>query len=137
MNSANNSAYTKDTSPIQDAISRQAVDQKLGCIEAISIAAELNILPQTVGRTLDQMNYRITHCQLGLFGHSPQKKIVIAEKNVPSELKASIEAAAKDGPLPCLAAWNIADDKQIPKTAVSNACEGLGIKISPCQLGAF
>jgi hypothetical protein len=132
-----NPTITEDTSSIQHTISRKAIDRKLGCIAAFESAAELGISPQTVGQTLDQMDYRITHCQLGLFGHSPDKKIVIPEKNIRPELKAAIETAAKDSPLSCLEAWNIAAKLQIPKTAVSNACEGMGIKISPCQLGAF
>jgi hypothetical protein len=128
---------TEDTSSIQQSISRKAVDGKLGCIAAFEISAELRISSQSVGQTLDQMDCRITHCQLGLFGYSPAKKIVIPEKNIRPELKAAIEAAASDNRLSCLNAWDIAAKLQIPKTDVSNACEGMGIKISPCQLGAF
>ena len=83
------------------------------------------------------MNCRITYCQLGLFGHSPEKKIVRPEKAVDLRLKTVIEAAAEDGRLSCLKAWDIAAQLQIPKIAVSNACEGLGMRIKPCQLGAF
>ncbi|MBI5590117.1 MAG: hypothetical protein HY881_06500 [Deltaproteobacteria bacterium] len=122
---------------IQQAISQQAIDRKLGCVAAFEIAAKLNVSPKAIGRAMDQMNYRIIHCQLGLFGHSPEKKIVIPEKNVRPELKVAIETAAKDGRLSCLKAWDIAAQLRIPKIVVSNACEGLGLKIKPCQLGAF
>jgi hypothetical protein len=127
----------EDTARIQQAISHQAANRKLGCAAAFDIAAQLNVSPQTMGHTLDQMDYRITHCQLGLFGYSPEKKIVAPEKNIGSNLKAAIESAAKDGCLSCLEAWGIAGTLQIPKIAVSNACEGLGMRIKPCQLGAF
>jgi PIN domain nuclease of toxin-antitoxin system len=83
------------------------------------------------------MDYRITHCQLGLFGHSPEKKIVTPEKTIGIGLKTALEAATENGRLSCLTAWEIAEQLQIPKIAVSNACEGLGMKIKPCQLGAF
>jgi hypothetical protein len=126
---------------IRQAISRQAVNlklgQKLGCAAAFEIAEELHASPKAIGRALDQMDYRITHCQLGLFGHSPEKKIVVPEKNVSPGLKAAIETAAKDGRLSCLKAWEIAVALQISKITVSNACEGLGMRIKPCQLGAF
>ncbi len=127
----------EDNSRIHQTISQMAVDRKLRCDTAFVIAAKLSVSPKAVGRTLDQMDYRITHCQLGLFGHSPEKKIVIPEKAADLRLKAVIEAAAKDGRLSCLKVWDIAEQFQIPKIDVSNACEGLAIKIKPCQLGAF
>jgi hypothetical protein len=133
----NNSDTDKDASRIQQAISRQAIDQKLGCVGAFKIATELNVPPIAIGKALDQMDYRITHCQLGLFGHSPEKKIVIPEKAIDLGLKTAIEAAAEDGRLSCLKAWDIAVKLQISKISVSNACEGLGMRIKPCQLGAF
>jgi hypothetical protein len=133
-----NTPHTDDNTPrILQAIAQQAVNQKLGCTAAFEIAAELHASPKAIGRALDQMDYRITHCQLGLFGHSPEKKIVIPEKNVSPGLKAAIETAAKDGRLSCLKAWEIAVALQISKITVSNACEGLGMRIKPCQLGAF
>ncbi len=133
-----NTPDTDDNTPrILQAIAQQAANQKLGCAAAFEIAAELNVSPKAVGRALDQMDYRITHCQLGLFGHSPEKKIVIPEKNISPGLKAAIETAAKDGRLACLKAWEIAVALQISKITVSNACEGLGMRIKPCQLGAF
>lgn len=145
MKPDNNPDTFEDTSRIEQAISQQAVnvkpgqkpEQKLGCIAAFDIAAKLKVSPKAVGRTLDQMNYRITHCQLGLFGYSPDKKIVIPEMDVSPELKAAIEAAAEDGRLSCLKAWDIAAAFQVSKISISNACEGLGMKIKPCQLGAF
>jgi hypothetical protein len=127
----------EDTARIQQAVSRKAIDKKLGCAAAFEIATELNVSPGAVGRTLDQMDYRMTQCQLGLFGHSPEKKIVTPETTIEIRLKIAIEAAVKDGRISCLKAWNIAAQLQIPKITVSNACEGLGIKIKPCQLGAF
>ncbi|MFH0996792.1 MAG: hypothetical protein V1844_15045 [Pseudomonadota bacterium] len=137
MKPDNNPVPVEDTSRIQQAISRQAIDQKLGCHTAFEIATQLNVSPRSIGRALDQMDCRITHCQLGLFGHSPEKKIVTPEKNIGPDLKAAIESAVKDGSLSCLKAWDIAGALQIPKITVSNACEGLGMRIKPCQLGAF
>lgn len=141
MEPDNNPDTDDKTFRIQQAISRQAFNLKLGqkldCVAAFEIAEILNVSPKTVGRVLDQMDYRIIHCQLGLFGHSPEKKIVIPEKDISPELKAAVETAAKDCRLSCLKAWDIAASLQISKITVSNACEGLGLRIKPCQLGAF
>jgi hypothetical protein len=126
-----------DTARIQHAISQKAIDKKLGCAAAFEIAVELNVSPRAVGRAMDNMDYRMIQCQLGLFGHSPEKKIVTPEKTIEIRLKTAIDAAAEDGRISCLKAWNISDQLQIPKMTVSNACEGLGIKIKPCQIGAF
>jgi hypothetical protein len=127
----------EDTSRIQKAISQQAINQKLGCVAAFEIASKLNVSPKTIGQVLDQMDFRITHCQLGLFGHSPGKKIVTPDKAVDLKLKTVLDAEVEDGRLSCLKAWDIAARLQLPKIAVSNACEGLGMRIKPCQLGAF
>jgi hypothetical protein len=132
-----NPDITEDTTRIQQAISQLAVDKKLGCATAFEIAAKLKVSPRAIGRTMDQMDYRIINCQLGLFGHSPEKKIVTPEKSVNLRLKTPIEAGAEDGRISCLKTWDIAAQLQISKITVSNACEGLGIKINHCQLGAF
>ena len=137
MKPDNNPDPVEDISRIQQAISQQAVNQKLACVAAFEIAAKLKVSPKAIGRTLDQMDYRITHCQLVLFGHRPEKKIVTPDKTVDLRLKTAIEAVAEDGRLSCLKAWEIAAQLQSPKLAVSNACEGLGMRIKPCQLGAF
>ena len=137
MKPDNNPDPVEDTSHIQQAISQQAVNQKLGCGMAFEIAAKLNVSPKAIGRALDQMDCRITHCQLGLFGYSPEKKIVTPDKDIDPGLKTAMEAVAEGGRLSCLNAWDIAAKLRIPKIAVSNACEGLGLRIKPCQLGAF
>jgi len=42
-----------------------------------------------------------------------------------------------DEKLSCAAAWEIAGSLNISRTKVASACEAMGIKIKPCQLGAF
>lgn len=137
MKSSDAPASTEINSRIQQAVTARVTDGKLDCADAFAIAAALNTAPITVGQTLDQMDCRITHCQLGLFGHSPQKKVVIADTSIDATLKTAIESAAGNGHLTCLEAWNITEKLHLSKISVSNACEGMGIKIKPCQLGAF
>jgi len=53
------------------------------------------------------------------------------------DVTAAIRAALVDRRLPCASAWDIAKTFGVRKMVVSAACEALGIKIKPCQLGAF
>ncbi len=84
----------------------------------------------------DRLKIRLTKCQLGLFGYTPEKKIVKPAAEVNDTLKAAIEGAMVDERLPCAAAWDIAAQAGISKMALSAVCEALGIKVKPCQLGA-
>jgi hypothetical protein len=74
---------------------------------------------------------------MGIFGYEPENKAVKPMDVIPEELEKAIRAKIKDGRLQCASAWEIAKALNIPKMDVSSACEGLGIKIKPCQLGAF
>ncbi len=121
---------------IRDEISASAEEDRLSCSAAFQIAEKLNLAASEVGKTLDLMNFRLNKCQLGLFGHSPDRKIVRAEEPA-SELRQAIASAARDRRLSCKEAWEIAKQMNLPKMAVSNACEGMKIRIKPCQLGAF
>ncbi|MFH1983851.1 MAG: hypothetical protein ABIL58_18580 [Pseudomonadota bacterium] len=122
---------------IRKAVIAKAKDGHLPCAAAFSIAHDLAVTPADVGRTVDLMEYRLTHCQLGLFGYQPHKKIVEPAASVSDDLAAAIRAALVSGRLPCREAWAISDALNIGKRVVSGACETLGIKIKPCQLGAF
>jgi hypothetical protein len=90
-----------------------------------------------VGQTADLLNFRLTKCQMGLFGYLPEKKIVTASDGVSKPLAEAIRGGLQQGRLPCQRAWEIAGRLNLSKMAVSSACEALGIKVKPCQLGAF
>lgn len=107
------------------------------CAEAHSIAAKLSVQPSQVGITIDLLEARIVKCKMGLFGYSPQKRIVTPAGSVSAELKNSIESKLADGRISCEHCWEIASKQGIRKLDVAGACEALGIKIKPCQLGAF
>jgi len=109
----------------------------LACAVAFDIAGKLGCTPADIGRTADLLHVNLVKCQLGLFGYKPQKKIV--ESRLPQEpaLVDAIRHGLVDDRLPCQTAWRIAAQFDVPKMTVSGACEALGIKIKPCQLGAF
>ena len=76
-------------------------------------------------------------CQLGLYGYSPEKRIVKPAGNVTQELRNQLDRVAGDGRISCASCWKIAETIGLEKMAVSSACEALAIKIKRCQLGAF
>jgi len=119
------------------AITAAAKQGHLACAKAHEIAQQLNVSPAMVGRTLDLMEFRISHCQLGLFGYGPGKKLVKNTDAVPAAVRQAVVKAAEDDRLPCATAWQIADALGIGRLALANACEALGVRIKPCQLGAF
>ena len=109
----------------------------LACAVAFDIARKLGCTPAEVGRTADLLHISLVKCQLGLFGYKPQKKIVDSRMPQEPALGDAIRDGLVDDRLPCKTAWRIAAQFGVPKMTVSSACEALGIKIKPCQLGAF
>ena len=109
----------------------------LPCAVAFDIATTLGGAPSRVGKTADSMNVSLSKCQLGLFGYTPNKKIVESRTPEQPAVTDAIGGALVDDRLPCAKAWEIATGCGIAKLAVANACEAMGVKIKPCQLGAF
>lgn len=122
-----------------DKIKQNAKNGEVTCAAAHQIAAELNLPPAEIGKAIDLLEYKISKCQLGLFGYGsgPDKKTVEPKAPENQEMEAAIQEALVDQKLSCFDAWSIASRFKVPKLTVSNACEALGIKIKPCQLGAF
>ena len=122
---------------VKDKVLKNAAKGNLACAVAFKIAAELGVPPAEIGKTVDLLDLRLNKCQLGLFGYQPDKKAVKARAPENREMEGAIRNALAGGKLACRDAWDIAGRFKVPKMAVSGACEYLGIKIKPCQLGAF
>jgi len=122
---------------ITKALTAAVSDKEIPCAVAFRVAADLNVSPEETGFTIDSLEITITKCQLGLFGYHPRKKIVTPVDSVSSTLEDAIRQGLINDRLSCAAAWEIAERLGLRKMQVASACETLGIKISPCQLGAF
>jgi hypothetical protein len=122
---------------IREKFEKNTENAKLACAMAFQIADDLQLSPAEIGQAADMLGIRLVKCQLGLFGYTPEKKIVRPAETVERALEDAIRAALQDGRLPCRLAWELAERFQMPKMSVSAACEALGIKVKPCQLGAF
>lgn len=122
---------------IKEQISRRAKNNELPCALAFKIADELNVSAAEVGKTADLLEIMLVKCQLGLFGYSPEKKIVKPKTPENQNLESTIRDSLVDGKLSCQRAWEIARSLDVHKMTVCAVCEQLKIKIKPCQLGAF
>lgn len=123
---------------IEAAVRQQAKDASLPCAVAFDIALKLGATPAEIGRTVDLMEYRLVKCQMGLFGYKDKGKIASPLADPPDDALASaVKTAANDDRLACRDAWEIAARFGIPKLQMGRACETLGVKVKPCQLGAF
>jgi len=112
-------------------------DNHITCAAAHAIAADLSIPPSKVGVTIDLLEARIVKCQMGLFGYSPQKCIVEPAENISAELKNAIDTKQGDQRISCEHCWEIASQQGRRKLEIAGACETMGMKVKPCQLGAF
>lgn len=111
------------------------VDGKLPCTVAFRIAGELGLEPKEVGDLADELDIKISRCQLGLFGQ--EQRMVEPAQDVAEELTERLKTSLVEGRLPCAKAWEIARELGIKRARVGRAADALGIRISQCQLGCF
>jgi len=110
---------------------------KLPCAVAFDIAEHCQTSVLKVGKTVDLAGIRLSKCQLGLFGYSPENKILKTLENLDPELEQAIKAKQQDNVIQCAEIWEIAKNLGLRKLTVSFGCETLKLKIKGCQLGAF
>ena len=122
---------------IAKAVKENQSNNEISCPTAFTIAEDLGVPPGEVGFTIDTLEITIIKCQLGLYGYKPDKKIIKPADQVSPDLEDAIRAGLVNDRFPCAVAWETAERFGIRKMEVSAACEALGIKITPCQLGAF
>jgi len=110
---------------------------KLPCPAAFKVVRRLEVSPQQVGEVADELNVRISRCQLGLFGYGPAGKPLEPAQEVGGELEARVRERVVEGGLPCATIWDIAQERTKKRMDVARAAESLGIRITQCQLGCF
>ena len=127
----------KPNPEVAKAIQEAAEEGQIACARVFEIASASGVSPSEAGKTVDLLKIKLIECQLGLFGHSPERSIVKPAERVSPELESAIRSRLIDDRLPCARAWKIAEDLKLTRMDVSCAAEALRIKIKPCQLGAF
>lgn len=127
---------------LSDAIHEALVGGQLPCAKAFVIARRFGVEPIKVGQEADVLDVRLSKCQLGLFGYGSKAegkhRRVKPMQNVPPRLADAIHTAVgPGGKLTCEGAWRVAKELHVSRQQVSDAAEGLGVRIISCQLGAF
>jgi hypothetical protein len=122
---------------ITEAVKERMSEGKITCAAAHGISKNLDTTPSEIGKTADLMEVRLVKCQLGLFGYEPEKKIVTPAEEIAPDISNAIQESVENNRVSCASCWNIAEKLNCSKIDVSAACEKMGIKVSPCQLGAF
>jgi hypothetical protein len=122
---------------VAKAVMENQSNNEISCATAFTIVDDLGVPPDEVGFTIDKQEITLIKCQLGLYGYKPDRKIVKPADQVSPDLEDAIRAGLVNDRFPCVVAWETAEKFGIRKMEVSSACEALGIKITPCQLGAF
>lgn len=130
-----------NTKKIEEMIRIYPEKDKLPCPVAHFIAASLKVDPEAVGDVATVLNVKLYQCQLGLFGYGRKGisayKILGRPVEVSDSVLEKIKAAATDGTISCRQLWDIADETGVLRPEAGNAADSLGLKITPCQLGAF
>ncbi len=114
-----------------------AKENSVTCSMAHKAALAVKKSPSEIGIQIDLLEYRISECQMGLFGYSDGEKKFDSNIEIAPELNEQLDKAAKDGRISCLECWDIAKDLKQKRVDVGSACEKKNIRIKPCQLGAF
>ncbi len=122
---------------IAQKIRAKAIDNSLTCASAHQIAKALGKSPLEIGVQIDLLEYRITECQLGMFGYPDAKKRFDPDIVIDPEVNQQIDQESKEGRISCLQCWNIAKALKIKKLDIGSACEKKNLRMKPCQLGAF
>jgi hypothetical protein len=121
---------------IADRIRATAINDAVTCAGAHRISKELNLPPSEIGIQIDLLEFKITECQLGLFGYGNKKKIK-PDIAISPDLDDKLKNAAVDGRISCLSCWDIAGQLKMKRIDLGSACEKRNIRIKPCQLGSF
>ncbi len=130
-------AGEKPKPAVAGAVTDRADDGRITCVQVFDIVSELGVSPSEAGKAVDLLKVKLVKCQLGLFGYPRGKPIVKPAAQVSPDLESAIRGRLAEGRLSCAEAWRIAEEMDLKRMDVSGAAEALGIKIKPCQLGAF
>jgi hypothetical protein len=127
---------------VASAVRGAVKDGCLACAAAFAAACTLGVDPRLVGRTADSLAVHLSECQLGLFGFPGHakgwEKAGTAGQPVPEELeKALVGKDAASAEISCAALWKLAADFGVSRMLTGFLADKRGLKIRPCQLGAF
>ena len=99
---------------VASALNKAVENGRITCAAAHGVAKDLGGCRIDKEMALDLMEDRLLRCQLGLFGYTPEKRIVTKPNQWDAQLEKDIREALKEGRLPCADAWAIARRRKVP-----------------------
>ena len=117
-------------------------NDQLPCAVAFKVAGEQGVPAGEIGDLATELDIRISHCQLGLFGYGPKAlglhKILKPAETVGDEMEAALRSrVTDDGKITCAGVWAVAEDLGIGKMEAAAAMEAMGLHLAHCQLHCF
>lgn len=121
----------------RELLEASATKGKIPCASVHGTAKKLGITPAEAGAQADLLELRLIRCSLGLFGHDSGSNTLPPMETIPEALAQRLDQASHDGRISCRDCWSIAKGLKLKRMEVASACEAKGLRIKPCQLGAF
>ena len=127
---------------LEEAIRNVLRNDQLPCAVAFRVAEEQGVPPGEAGDLATELDIRISHCQLGLFGYGPKEqglhKILKPAETVSDELQVALQSrVTDDGKITCADVWAVAEALGIAKMEAAAAIETMGLRLTHCQLHCF
>jgi len=126
---------------LEQAMRKVLRNDQLPCAVAFKVAEEQGVPPGEVGDLATELDIRISHCQLGLFGYGPKAeglhKILKPAETVGDEMEAALQSHVSDGKITCAGVWAVAEALGIAKMEAAAAMEAMGPHLTLCQLHCF
>lgn len=127
---------------LEQAIRDALTNDQLPCAVAFKVAEDQGARPDEVGDLATELDIRVSHCQLGLFGYGPKTeglhKILKPAEAVSDDLGMAIRKhMTGDGDITCASVWAVAETLGIAKMEAAAAVEAMELHLIDCQLNCF
>ena len=127
---------------LEQAIRNALRNEQLPCAVAFKVAKEQGVRPDEVGDLATEMDVRISHCQLGVFGYGPKPeglhKILKPAESISDDLEDALQKhVTGDSKITCANVWEVAEALGIAKREAAAAVEAMGLRLINCQLNCF
>ena len=120
-----------------DMFMAQSTDGKLSCANAFMLAEKLGLNKSEAGYYADYLTLRLAKCQIGLFGHGENGKLIKKLESPDEKIMEQITCLKVSDRLSCENAFKIAKEFKVSPIEVGSVSQTMGVKIKDCRLGAF
>ncbi|MGB1226697.1 MAG: ModE family transcriptional regulator [Poseidonibacter sp.] len=102
----------------------------LSCVKAFRVAKLIGMEPKVIAQIAREMNFKITNCELGVFG---DLKFTDMNDDIYNMLKTN----TNNSKIECQIAWKIAQEKNNTINQIGSTIKNSDLKVTKCQIGCF